>query len=80
LRSIRNFFITFGISLVVFGLIGFIIWNRLVPDIPDEKNNVKPPIINNEEIVPDNGDKVIATDGFTALLCCYDDTLGSADE
>ena len=79
MRSIRNFFITFGISLVVFGLIGFIIWNRLVPDIPDEKNNVKPPIINNEEIVPDNGDKVIATDGFTALLCCYDDTLGSAD-
>lgn len=79
MRSIRNFFITFGISLVIFGIIGFVIWNRLVPEIPDEKNEVKIPAVNTQVPVTNNDDEVVAPDGFTALLCCYDDTVGSAD-
>lgn len=82
MRSIRNFFITFGISLIVFGLIGFFIWNKLVPEQKGEKQSLKQPNINidnNLENDKKDNEEEEVTDGFTALLCCYDDTIGDAD-
>ncbi len=80
MRSLRNFFITFGISLIIFGLIGWLIWSKL--DFEDDKQ----PTNEGEQVnIPVNNfpvkeeQKTVEEDGFTALLCCYDDTIGRAD-
>lgn len=80
MQSLRNFFITLGISLVVFGLIAWLIWGSIVPD---DKAAVKDPVIKEEDeqvmSVPENDEDEVIGDSFTAVLCCYDDYIGRAD-
>lgn len=81
MQSLRNFFITFGISLVVFGILAWFIWGKVVSnDVPDDNEPViqveSNDVVNN--IQPDESQTLLG-DSFTAVLCCYDDTVGRAD-
>lgn len=82
MRSIRNFFITFGISLIVFGLIAWLIWMKLGIE---DTNTVNPPVYSDNSQDEDSGNiteaekEEVVGDSFTAVLCCYDDSLGRAD-
>lgn len=80
MQSLRNFFITFGISLVVFGILAWFIWGKVVPD---DGLNGENPVMQDEindviNIQPDDTQTLLG-DSFTAVLCCYDDYLGRAD-
>ena len=81
MQSLRNFFITFGISHVVFGILAWFIWGKVVSnDVPDDNEPViqveSNDVVNN--IQPDESQTLLG-DSFTAVLCCYDDTVGRAD-
>ncbi len=81
LQNIRNFFIAFGVSLVVFFVIAFVIINKLIPDTdnPNEIDSNNNDIGNVIEVSGDNPDAEIMGNSFTALLACSDDLTGRFD-
>ena len=80
MQSIRNFIITFFVSLVVFSLVAWLVFGKVISDNNEEENI---PIINTPDDKTkqeDNNEQVVVEgDSFTALLCCYDDTVKRAD-
>ena len=84
MNSLKNFFITYLVSFVVFGIVaGVILW-KAIPEkaketdtptinLPDNKNPQNGQV--GSEVNPEKEDG----DSFNALLCCYDDDTGRAD-
>lgn len=82
MQNIRNFFIAFGVSLVVFFVIAFAVMNKLIPDVGETT-----PAINNNgtenngvvDVTKTDPEKEIKGNSFTALLACSDYTTGRMD-
>ncbi len=77
MQNIRNFFIAFGISLVVFFVAGFLLLSNI--DFPDTGATGPNNVINNSGDKQDdssedelNAEKEIEGSSFTALLACTD--------
>lgn len=79
MQSIRNFIITFFISLIVFALIAWLILGKLTPEDDIEENVPTISIPGGEKNEENKIEEAVENDSFTALLCCYDDSLARAD-
>lgn len=82
MQNIRNFFIAFGVSLVVFFVIAFAVMNKIMPD----NDGTTPAISNNNnensdvvDVTNTDPEKEIKGNSFTALLACSDDLTGRMD-
>lgn len=78
--NLRNFFIAFFVSLIVFAATAWILVDKLLPEAgnPDEGDNEVMQTINK------NNNPAISTkkedgESLTGLLCCYDELTGRAD-
>ncbi len=82
MQNIRNFFISFGISLVVFLIIGIIVINSLNLSEPvgnpenSGEENVEVGNDNNSEI---KEEEIIKGESFTSLLACNDSSTNRID-
>lgn len=77
LQNIRNFFISFIIGLVFFALIAWLIAERVMPEVSDDKQAVS--LEKNETPKNEETDVKIKNDCFTALVACFDDYTERAD-
>lgn len=84
MQSLRNFFITFFISLVVFGLLAWFLWGKMglggnAPVSNPENEITKPVDVKTQDTFENAQKPEEKGEGFTSLLCCYDDTTSRID-
>ena len=81
--NIRNFFISFFISLVFFALIAWLIFDKVMPDTGEEISEPSNDFVidassdNTENATSEVDEKENVI--LTGLVCCYDDITGRAD-